>query len=100
MQDLQIACNVQISCKKVTQLSCKVTPRHLKVRSTGPHPRTQKKAYKDIPVQKTSPLWTGKERLLHIHGVEYEVTGHVEEKEYGRKKMLKALEEQAKAAQS
>lgn len=75
-------------------------PRHLKVRSTGPHPRTQKKAYKDIPVQKFNPLWTGVEQLLKIHGVEYEVIGRVEEKEYGRKKQLKMLAEQAAKARS
>jgi len=75
----------------------RLKPRHLKVRSTEIHPRTKKKAYKDIPVQKTSPLWTGEEQLLKIHGVEYEVIGRAEEKEYGRKKWLKAMEEAAKA---
>ncbi len=73
-------------------------PRHVKIKSTEPHPRTDKTAYKDIPVQIDSVLWNAPVgHLLTIHGVEYEVRGQVAEKERGRKKMLAQMKADAAA---
>jgi hypothetical protein len=73
-------------------------PRHIKIKSTEPHPRTGKTAYKEIPVQIDSVLWNAPVgQLLMIHGVEYEVRGRVPEKERGRKKMLAQMKADAAA---
>jgi hypothetical protein len=52
-----------------------------------------RKGYRNIPVQVTNPLWQGPlGQIVVIHDDEYETIKRVEEKEYGRKKLLKAME--------
>ncbi|MDR3616731.1 MAG: hypothetical protein P4L53_24455 [Candidatus Obscuribacterales bacterium] len=45
-----------------------------------------KKHYKDIPVLKTSPLWTGRlaQRIV-LYGQEFETIKKIDEKEFGRR---------------
>ena len=59
--------------------------RHVRVRSLSPQEHG-KKVYKDIPVNVTSPLWTGNigQRLV-VDNIPMEVIDKLEEREHGRK---------------
>ncbi len=85
----------------LTWMSGTIHPRHIRIRCLEPE-SNGKKHYKDIPVLKTNPLWTGRlGQEVVIANQKFESIKKIDEKEYGRKgaaeerRLIKAKEAKA-----